>query len=189
MTNGREMHSNLVSTTGVQLQAQQRHGVRLVDARHDLVAGSSGSTVGAPRQTRRHPNGAYDRPVDDAPLFGDVTLHHPVVRAFHESLGQLNTQVRKAQRCFGDDQHTRSALVEPVHDARSHWITQTLAAQFAHLRIEGQQAGGERAVTVSGPGMYNLTRCFVDDSEVLVVEYDVHGDVRVRLDLGALRRG
>ena len=60
------------------LQAQQRHGVGLVDAREDLVTGARGSTVGAHRHHRRRARRTTDGRVDDAALFGDVTLDHAV---------------------------------------------------------------------------------------------------------------
>jgi hypothetical protein len=55
-------------------------------------------------------------------------------------------------------------------------VTQSLVAEIAHLGIERQQTGHQRAVALSGAGVHHLTRRLIDDHEVVVVENDVDRD-------------
>lgn len=97
---------DLVGPTGIELQAQQRHGVRLVDAPQDLVAGARRPPVNPYRHhggcARRTP----DWRIDDAPLLGDVAFDHAQVGAFHQSLGELRAEVQESLGSLRDDEHS-----------------------------------------------------------------------------------
>jgi hypothetical protein len=74
-----------------------------------------------------------------------------------------------------------------VHDARTHRIAESLFAERTHLRVERQESGDQRPLTVAGARMHHLARRLVDDREVDVVEHDVDRHAGVGLDERALR--
>jgi hypothetical protein len=153
-----------------------------------LIAGARRAAVRAHRHHRRRSRRTPDGRVDDAALFGDVALDHPVVGALHQSLGQLDAEVRESLGRLGDDQDARGSLVQAVHDARAHRIAESLVTEVAHLGIERQETSHQRAVAVSGAGVHHLARRLVNDREVDVVEHDVDVDAGVGLDVRALGR-
>ena len=117
MANRRHVHPDLMGASRVELQSQQRHGVRLVNAGQDFVTGSSGPSIGAYRHHGRRTCRTSDRRVDDAALFGNVPLDHAQVRALHQPFSQLGAQVQEPLGRLCDHQHARRALVEPMHDS------------------------------------------------------------------------
>src|SRR5665213_3965335 len=91
VTNGRQVHSNLVGATSVEMQSQQRHRVRFFHAGDHFVAGPRGTSVRTYGHQGRSTRRTTNRRVDDAALFDHVTLDHAEVRSFHYALGELTT--------------------------------------------------------------------------------------------------
>ena len=189
VTNGRHVHANLMRSSGVKVEAQQRHGIGLGDARDDVVAGTRGTTVGAHRHHRRRARRTSDGRVHDPVLLGDVTLDHAEVGTFHQSLGQLGAQVDEPLGGLGDHEDARRALVQTMHDTWSQGVTEPAGREFAHLGVARQQSRDERAGTLAGPGMHDLARGLIDHAEILVIEHDVHDHAVVGFDFAAVGRG
>ncbi len=158
---------------GVQSQAQQRHGVGLVDALEDLVAGARGATVGAHRHQRRRARRATDGRVDHASLLGDVALDQP---RYVRSIARVGELVAQAQYPSGVLATTRTPEVPLSRRCTMPGRNGSLSPSSLSACIWGKRASSpatERARTLAGPGVHHLAGGLVDHREVLVVEHHV----------------
>ena len=80
---------------------------------------------------------------------------------------ELVGQVRVRAFVLGDDDQARRVLVEPVHDPRT-----PLAPDTLDVGRMGKDGVREGSIFVSRRGMDGHSRGFVDDDEIIVLEYD-----------------
>ena len=176
MTDGVEVHTDLMGPTGFQTTAQQRRSRK---PPHHLVMRNGGLAARDHRHAGPMRRMTSDRRIDLA-VPGDVAVHQREVRARDGPRLELAHEIGLRGGRFCDYQQTTGVLVEAVHDTRTR--------QASQLRRVREQRIEQRPVPVAAARMNDEPRRLVQDEERLVLVHHVERDV-LRTESEYLRIG
>src|SRR5579871_4483887 len=169
MTDGREVHANLMGAARDNLHAQQAKGLEFAfhpeeGLRVAAMLGGDGHTLPVALVA---PDGRFDC------AFGQrqATLHERQVAFGDGVLLKLLGKLRHGGGCFGNDEQPGRIFIQPVEIGRA-----MLAARVHGLgnsRVARQQEISQGVVFVACGRMHNQSRRFVDNQKVLILEEDV----------------
>src|SRR6516225_7896353 len=166
---GGEVHTNLVRPPGVELDLDERSVVDVCEGapvrarRAEVRDGRSAPGFSRGGHARAMDGIAPDGELDPADLFFETALYESKVGLSYLALLERFPELGVCGVVLGDQDDSRSLLVEAMHDSRAQPI-----ATLGQLEPPSKQRVHQSARDVSGTGMHGHSRGFVDGDDVFI---------------------